>query len=87
MILPTKHVRADRALVGIGAELLSVLRRPMTVSALWDAFRRRRGALPGMAPITYDWFVLALDLLYVVGAVSLDAGVLRRTRATTQAQA
>lgn len=80
MILPTKHVRADRALIGIGSEHLGLLRKPMTVSSLWDAFRRQRGKLPGMAPITYDWFVLALDLLYVIGAVTIDSGVLRRTR-------
>ena len=32
MILPTKHVRPDRALMGVGAEVLEMLKRPMTMS-------------------------------------------------------
>ena len=39
MILPTKHVRADRALIGVGAELIDILREPMTVSRLWNELR------------------------------------------------
>ncbi len=27
MILPTKHVRPDRALIGVGAEVLEILKR------------------------------------------------------------
>ena len=37
MILPTKHIRPDRALIGVGAEVLGLLVQPMTVSGLWDA--------------------------------------------------
>ena len=39
MILPTKHIRPDRALIGVGAEVLVVLGQPMTVSKLWDVIR------------------------------------------------
>lgn len=78
MILPTKHVPADRALIGIGAELLRLLRRPMTVSALWDGIRRRRVSDPQVSPIAYEWFVLALDLLYVLGAVDYEDGLIHR---------
>ncbi len=39
MILPTKHVRGDRALIGVGGEILRLLRQPMTVSRLWDEVR------------------------------------------------
>ena len=42
MILPTKHVRPDRALIGVGAEVLEILKRPMTMSRLWDEVRGRR---------------------------------------------
>lgn len=34
MILPTKHVRSDRALIGVGAEVLDILKRPLTMSRL-----------------------------------------------------
>jgi hypothetical protein len=75
MILPTKHVRPDRALIGVGAEVLDLLRGPMTMSRLWDEVRGRRSLHAPNAPITYQWFVLSLDLLFTVGAVDLDRGL------------
>jgi len=79
MILPTKHIRGDRALIGVGGELLRLLKQPMTVSRLWDEVRAARAAYAPSSPISYEWFVLALDLLFVMGAVKLDQGVLNRT--------
>jgi len=79
MILPTKHLRPDRALLAVGGDLLVSLREPMTVSRLWDDVRFKRGDPGEPAPINYDWFILALDLLFMLGAVELDHGLLRRT--------
>ena len=59
MILPTKHIRSDRALIGVGAEVLSTLRRPMTMSKLWDEIRLRRSVDTASPVIDYRWFVLA----------------------------
>lgn len=81
MILPTKHVRTDRALIGVGAELLNILREPMTVSRLWNELRLCRSVASPNAPISYEWFVLALDFLFIVGAVQTKRGVLTRTEA------
>lgn len=79
MILPTKHIRPDRALLAVGGDLLVSLGEPMTVSGLWDDVRSRRGDAGEPASINYDWFVLALDLLYMIGAVEIDRGLLRKT--------
>ena len=38
-------------------------------------------AADGFAPINYHWFVLSLDLLYVIGAVELERGLVRRAAA------
>jgi len=81
MILPTKHVRPDRALIGVGVEVLEALKRPMTMSRLWDEIRGRRTLFTPNAPIDYQWFVLSLDLLYLIGAVELDRGLVRRVAA------
>jgi hypothetical protein len=79
MILPTKHLRPERALVTIGANLLRSLSEPMTVSRLWDEIRTRPNDRAGQfAPVNYDWFVLALDLLYMVGAVEFERGLIRK---------
>jgi len=79
VILPTKHIRPDRALLSVGGDLLISLREPVTVSRLWDDIRSKRGDPGEPAPINYNWFVLALDLLFMIGAVELHRGLLRKT--------
>ena len=79
MILPTKHVRTDRALIGVGAEVLDILKRPMTMSRLWDEVRSQRALHAPNAPIEYQWFILSLDLLYTIGALDIERGLIRRT--------
>ena len=78
MILPTKHIRPERALLGVGAEVISALDRPMTMSKLWDAIRCRRSAVTSNPVIDYRWFVLTLDLLYTIRAIEYERGVIRR---------
>ena len=78
MILPTKHIRPDRSLLGVGAQVLEMLDSPMTMSKLWDEFRIRRSGTGPDAPISYRWFVLALDLLYLVGALDLKRGLIQK---------
>ncbi|CAM2005534.1 ABC-three component system middle component 6 [Acanthopleuribacter pedis] len=71
MILPSKHLSQDRALLTIGALILKTLQAPRTVSSLWESVSRARDfRLP------YDHFILALDLLFMMGAVRLEDGVL-----------
>jgi hypothetical protein len=82
MILPTKGVPASKALITIGGELLEILGdSSLSMSGLWlqhSEFRRPSQS----ARISYDWFVLALDLLYSIGAVTLtDLGLIRRVTA------
>ena len=79
MILPTKHLNEQRSLLRVGAEVLQLLRQPKTVSRLWDEFRSRREEGVSLShPVTYDWFVMALDLLYMVAAVEYDQGRLMK---------
>lgn len=82
MILPSKHLPQERALLTVGAELLTCLHQPMTVSALWQKVAQpHKGDEPSVNgwPISFDWFVLALDLLYTLGAVHLREGILVRS--------
>jgi len=78
MILPTKRLTNERSLIGIGSEILFLLDQPKTVSRLWDEFKSRRLIEASVSPVKYDWFVLALDVLYTLGAVRLEKGVLQR---------
>ena len=72
MILPTKGVASDRALLSIGADVLRRLDRPKTVSLLWDSVRDRKSSL--LETVSYDWFLLSLDLLYTLGAIDFEDG-------------
>lgn len=80
MILPTKHVRPDCALLGVGGEVLAILGRPMTISMLWDEIRSRRSVGEPNAVLDYRWFVLALDLIYIIGAVEFDGGLIQKVQ-------
>ncbi len=75
MILPTKGVAADKALLSIGADILRELVEPKTISRLWSDLREQNAQT---LQITFDWFVLALDLLFVLGVVEYVAGQVRR---------
>lgn len=80
MILPSKHLPQDRALLTVGGHILTFLGHPKTVSALWEELNKQAGGLGATRPrrITYDWFLLALDLLYAVEAVELESGRVAR---------
>ena len=76
MILPTKHLPTDRSLLGIGAEVLYLLDRPKTVSRLWIDIQEHRGE--SARRLTFDWFILSLNLLYAIGALQMNRGRLSR---------
>lgn len=77
MILPSKHLPQNRALLTVGATILQHLSRPITVSALWEQMHRAPKDHKAL-PLRYDRFVLALDLLFLVGAIDLCDGLLVR---------
>lgn len=81
MILPGKHLKADRALLTIGGEILAVMETNASVSLVWDRVQKLRAARDGASPLPFDWFILALSLLYAMGAVELDDDVLVRRSA------
>jgi hypothetical protein len=72
MILPTKHISTRNSLLGVGAKILEQMYYPRTVTSLWNAV----STMPEVA--TFERFVLTLDLLYMIGAVEMDEGLLRR---------
>ena len=73
MILPNKHVGPRESLLGAGALVLRELDRPRTVTASWDRLRT------DPAIRSFDRFILALDLLFSMGLVTLEDGLLVRS--------
>lgn len=78
MILPGKHLKPDRALLSVGGEILAVLGAEATVSTVWDNVRAHRAKRAGTSPLPLDWFLLALSLLFAIGAIDLDGDLLTK---------
>jgi len=79
MILPSKHLSQERALLTVGGQILQHLRQPKTVSSLWKELTLRAEYLPhSISPLSYDGFVLALDLLYLIDTIEMEDGLLTR---------
>ena len=75
MILPTKNISPDRALLTLAGKVFQGLSTPRTVSGVWDDFRAQQQA----RPISYAFFILAVDLLFLMKLVMLDNdGLIRR---------
>ena len=72
MILPSKHIPETQSFLGVGAVVLQHLEQPETVTSLWNKVRHER--VVG----TFERFVVALDLLYIIGIVVFSKGLIRR---------
>lgn len=74
-LLPEKHVRASESLLGLGAVVLSILaREPKNLDTVWNMIKDvecMKTKINGS--ITLDRVVLAIDFLFVIGAVSLNS--------------
>lgn len=77
MILPAKHISEHRALLSIGAVILKQLDSPETVSALWEKIHSHETY--AHTALHYNTFVLTLDLLFSLGAIDLNNGLLIRS--------
>ncbi len=79
MIFPSKHISQEKALLTVGAELLKNLDKPKTVSAIWEDVRQSASETQGdVTHIRYDWFILALDLLFTIDAIEIHEGLLKK---------
>ena len=80
MILPTKHLSSERALISIASEILELICNKSTVSSVWNDLQEKHSSLLKHGDITYDWYVLSLDLLYMMGLIDKDDGYLKRIK-------
>ncbi|WP_331719759.1 hypothetical protein OG217_38405 (plasmid) [Streptomyces sp. NBC_01023] len=76
MITPTKGLAPDRCLLAVGAQVLLQLDEPRTVSQAWSRLKSWRADQAHTSPVSFEWFVLALDILFAMGVVELDQDVL-----------
>jgi len=72
MILPTKHISTNESFIGAGADILSELINYTTISDLWETVRNNPSIL------TFERFILTLDMLHILGAISLENNFIKR---------
>ena len=73
MILPTKHIRISESLFGLGAYLLSYMKDgPQSVDQLWFKVSKQNGAKKAFAYHGFDNVVLALNYLFIIGAININ---------------
>lgn len=80
MVLPDKHIGFAESLIGLGSFILQDLINPKDVDLLWKSFEKVRGnEFPAFH--SFDNLVLAVDMLFAIGAVELlDDGKLVRNK-------
>jgi CRISPR/Cas system-associated endonuclease Cas1 len=74
MILPTKHIKLSNSLLNVGAEILKHLDESQTVTSLWNKARVVSHVK------TFERFTLGLDLLFMLGIIDFQDGLLRRVK-------
>lgn len=65
MIMPSKDLCEEESLLGISAKLLKLIGEARNLSVLWEFAKKEK--VVG----SFERFVLALDLLYLLGLVDL----------------
>lgn len=68
MILPTKHTPESKSLLGFGAKVLLSLSTPKTFNDLWSNLQNTESTM------NYAHFILALDFLFIIGAIDYKKG-------------
>ncbi len=74
MILPDKNIKLEYSLLNCGAILLQEISMPQTLSLLWEKVKNNE------VIINYEKFLLTLDFLYAINAVSLKDGLIVRCK-------
>lgn len=84
MLLPTKGISTGRALITVGSDVLSVLSTPTSVSGVWERFNTLPSRRARREQVTFDWFSLALSVLFAIGAIDwTEDGLLRKNHVST----
>lgn len=74
MILPDKNIKLEYSLLNCGAILLKEISEPQTLSLLWDKVKKYE------ALVNYEKFLLTLDYLYMINAITTKNGLIVRCK-------
>jgi hypothetical protein len=71
MIMPDKNIVLQYSILGSGSIVLKELKRPETISSLWEKIKERREIQ------SFEKFVLTMDFLYALNIIEYNNGLIR----------
>ena len=74
MILPDKNIKLEYSLLNCGAIILDEIFEPQTLSLLWDKVKKHE------VLVNYEKFLLTLDYLYMINAITIKNGLIVRCK-------
>lgn len=74
MILPDKNIKLEYSLLNCGALILGEISESQTISLLWNKVKKHE------ALVNYEKFLLTLDYLYLINAITLRDGLIVRCK-------
>lgn len=74
MILPDKNIKLEYSLLNCSALILEEMSEPQTISLLWDKVKKHE------ALVNYEKFLITLDYLYMINAITLRDGLIVRCK-------
>jgi hypothetical protein len=78
VLLPSKFIEPDQALLTLGGQILLQLNVPLSVAETWIRLNHWRAKQQMQSSVPFWWFALALDVTFSIGAVQLERGLLRK---------
>lgn len=79
VLLPSKFIEPDQALLTLGGQILLQLNTPLSVDETWNRLNDWRSKQQMQSSVPFWWFALALDVAFCIGAVQSEDGLLRKT--------
>ncbi|AWY01249.1 hypothetical protein A8139_15760 [Marinomonas primoryensis] len=68
MLRPQKHIRLSESILGLGANILNLLLRPLTPEQIYEKLNN----LNLLISHDFEHIILALDFLYACGVIELN---------------
>jgi len=84
VILPTKHILPERALISVASEVFSLIEKRATVSSIWNELKDKHREMMRYGEVPFDWFILSLDLLFVIGAIEEKNGIIKKVKSNAK---
>lgn len=72
MILPRKQLSISESYFGFGGFLLQKLSTPISIEELWECYKDAYSERKYPIKFSFDQYVMALDYLFIIGAIKKD---------------